>query len=188
MKSEHTNTIFETLSAINVNEHTKKKGQFTYLSWSWAWEQLMMHYPDASYEFLPLITYPDGTCEASVNVTVDGVIRNMMLPVMDFKNNAKKNPDAREISDTRMRCLVKCIAMFGLGIYLYSGESLPEQSKEIIKDCASQIFACSENNDSEGVSQLWHELDRAEQEQVWMAIPNDIKYNVKKLLEEKANA
>ena len=175
-------SVFQTLSAINVNEHTKVKGQFTYLSWSWAWEQLMNHYPDSFYEFLPLINYPDGTCEASVNVSVEGITRNMLLPVMDFKNNAKKNPNARDISDTRMRCLVKCIAMFGLGIYLYSGESLPEQTKDMIKESASQVFALSESNDSEGLKQIWHELDAEEQAQVWQAIPNDIKDNVRELL------
>jgi len=178
-------SVFETLSAINVNEHTKQKGQFTYLSWSWAWEQLMNHYPDSSYEFLPLISYPDGTCEASVNVSVDGITRNMVLPIMDFKNNAKKNPDARDISDTRMRCMVKCIAMFGLGIYLYSGESLPEQTKEIIKESASQMFRLSEDNDSIELKKVWRELDKEEQARVWQAIPNEIHDNVRKQLESE---
>ena len=44
---------------------------------------------------------------------------------MNFKNDAIKNPDAREISDAKMRCLVKTIAMFGLGARLYDGTYQP---------------------------------------------------------------
>ena len=50
----------------------------------------------------------------------------MWLPVMDYKNDAKVNPTSREVSDTRMRCLTKAIAMHGMGHYIYAGEELPE--------------------------------------------------------------
>jgi hypothetical protein len=56
--------------------------------------------------------------------------RMMWLPVMDHRNNAIKNPDARKISDTKMRCLVKCLAMFGLGHYIYAGEDVPSTEQE----------------------------------------------------------
>jgi hypothetical protein len=45
---------------------------------------------------------------------------------MDNRNNAVANPDARAISDTKMRCLVKCFAMFGLGLYIFAGSDLPQ--------------------------------------------------------------
>ena len=35
-----------------------------------------------------------------------------------------------DINTAIMRCLVKCLAMFGLGTYIYAGEDLPEASKE----------------------------------------------------------
>tara|TARA_R100000329_G_scaffold149657_1_gene140714 strand:- start:98 stop:562 length:465 start_codon:yes stop_codon:yes gene_type:complete len=54
----------------------------------------------------------------------------MWLPVMDYKNNAVENPSARQVSDTKMRCLVKCLAMFGLGHYIYAGEDLPNADEE----------------------------------------------------------
>jgi len=51
--------------------------------------------------------------------------RDMWLPVMDHKNKAVINPDACQINKTKMRCLTKCLAMFGLGHYIYAGEDLP---------------------------------------------------------------
>ena len=118
--------IWNKLSAIDVQSRVQKKGNFNYLPWSWAWATLMEHYPSASYSFKPPVTFPDGSCEVWVKVTIDGNSRKMFLPVMDFKNNSMINPSSRHISDTRMRCLVKCIGMFGLGQYIYSGEGLPE--------------------------------------------------------------
>ena len=50
---------------------------------------------------------------------------------MDYKNTAIANPNSRQVSDTKMRCLVKCLAMFGLGHYIFAGEDLPrEEVKE----------------------------------------------------------
>jgi len=50
----------------------------------------------------------------------------MWLPVMDNRNNSIQNPTSRAISDQKMRCLVKAIAMHGLGHYIYAGEDLPK--------------------------------------------------------------
>tara|TARA_R110000850_G_scaffold78224_1_gene169319 strand:- start:50 stop:550 length:501 start_codon:yes stop_codon:yes gene_type:complete len=44
----------------------------------------------------------------------------MPLPVMDYKNNPVVNPTSKQVSDNRMRCLVKNIAMFGLGMGVYA--------------------------------------------------------------------
>jgi hypothetical protein len=52
----------------------------------------------------------------------------MHLPVMDNRNQAIKNPDSRKISDSMMRCLAKCIACFGIGLYIYAGEDLPDDA------------------------------------------------------------
>ena len=126
--------IFKKLSAINVNEHVQKKMNLSYLSWAFAWGELQKAYPESSYIFHPVEFYPDASCEVSVSVTVENVTRDMFLPVMDHKNNAIKSPNARQISDAKMRCLVKCIAMFGLGLYIYAGEDLPQLSEETIKE------------------------------------------------------
>lgn len=118
--------IWDTLSKIDVNKHTEKKGNLTYLSWAWAWGVLMEHYPDASFAFAD-----DEWCEhtntvmVSCVVNIKGCTRSMWLPVMDYKNNAVEKPTARMVSDTRMRCLVKCLALYGLGFYIYAGEDIP---------------------------------------------------------------
>lgn len=39
-----------------------------------------------------------------------------------------------DINKTLMRCLVKNLAMFGLGLYIYAGEDLPETDKESLED------------------------------------------------------
>jgi hypothetical protein len=118
-------SVWETLSAINVNNHTEKVGKYSYLSWSWAWATLMSHYPESYYTFEPPVFFADKSCEVWVTIYIGERSNSMWLPVMDFKNKSIFNPTSRDISDTRMRCLTKCMAMFGLGHYIYAGDSIP---------------------------------------------------------------
>ena len=113
------------LKKINVNEHTEKKGNLTYLSWAWAVDQLLMNDPTATWVFETPIEYNE-TMMVRCEVHAFGKIMEMQLPVMDNRNNAISKPDARKISDAQMRCLAKCIACFGIGLYIYAGEDLPE--------------------------------------------------------------
>ena len=129
-------TIWETLSKIDVSNHIEKKMNLSYLSWAWAWDTLMKSYPQAQYEFLNNHFHNDGSVDVWVKVSIDDCYRVMWLPVMDNKNNAIKYPDSRKVSDARMRCLVKCIAMFGLGLYIYAGEDLPDGVEPEKKDVA----------------------------------------------------
>lgn len=117
--------VWGKLSQVNVSEHAQEKAGLTYLSWAWAWGVLMEHYPEATYEFPDERVYADGTVSVECVVYIHGYERSMWLPVMDYRNNAIENPNARAISDTKMRCLVKCLAMWGLGHYIYAGEDLP---------------------------------------------------------------
>ena len=122
--------VWETLSAINVNDKVEKKMKLTYLSWAWAWNILMEKYPESTYQFAEEKYFHDGTCEVGVTVTVkDGeneISRYMWLPVLDHANRAIQNPNAFDINKNKMRCLVKCISMFGLSLYIYASEDLPE--------------------------------------------------------------
>lgn len=122
--------VWETLSKIDVSHKVEKKGNLSYLSWAWAWGVLMEHYPASRYSFKEPVFFEDGSCEVWVSVQVGStdsfLAHDMWLPVMDHRNKAIQNPDSRAISDTRMRCLTKCLAMFGLGHYIYAGEDLPE--------------------------------------------------------------
>jgi len=118
--------VWKTLSSVNVNDRSDKKMNLTYLSWAWAWGTLMEHYPFATYSFDEESTSSNGTVMTNCTLTIGSLERSMFLPVMDYKNNSIANPTTRQVSDTRMRCLVKCMAMYGLGHYIYAGEELPD--------------------------------------------------------------
>jgi len=137
--------VWDKLSKIDCTEKAEKKMGLTYLSWAWAWGILMEHYPDSQFEVVyfthlftpddgkkyPYEVHPDGTATVWIKVCVNGAWRKMWLPVMDNRNNAVKNPNARQISDTTMRCLVKGLALFGLGHYIYAGEDLPQGEEKV---------------------------------------------------------
>lgn len=127
--------VWRTLSTINVSDHIEKKGNLSYLSWVWAYQSLMDEFPQATYQ-IDDRTYPDGSMEVHCIITIEesgqSLTRFMWLPVMDHKNKAIQNPDARQISDARMRCLVKCISMLGLGSYIYAGEDIPRAEQEAL--------------------------------------------------------
>lgn len=126
---------FKILNEIDVNEHTDKKGSLTYLSWSWAWAEVKKKYPDANYTIYENADgwnyHTDGrTCWVKVSVTINGIEHIEMLPVMDFKN--KSIPLASitsfEVNKAIQRAITKACARHGLGLYIYSGEDLPEES------------------------------------------------------------
>jgi len=130
--------IWNKLSAIDVNKHTEKKGQFTYLGWNFAISTIMEHYPDVTYDFLhytdsngmvkDYIVAPDGSCSVECVVTINEITKKMFLAVTDYNNKAIKNPSCVDIANTKMRCLTKCISTgFGLGFYIYKGEGLPQE-------------------------------------------------------------
>jgi len=121
--------VFNKLVGINVGDKIEKKGRFSYLSWSWAWKEVKSKYPDASFEVHDDVVYPDGTREVRVSVTIKSLTHMMWLPVMNNTNNAISNPNARDVNDARMRCLVKAIALHGLGLYIYAGEDIPQATE-----------------------------------------------------------
>lgn len=119
------------LLKIDVSAHTEKKGQLTYLSWSWAWAEVLKIDPSATWEVvefngLPIAILPDSTAMVKVIVTINSHAKSCWLPVMDNRNKAIEGPNAFDINKALMRCLTKAIGMHGLGLYLYSGEDLPE--------------------------------------------------------------
>lgn len=138
---------FETLRKLNVNDKVEKKNNLSYLSWSWAWDQFKQAYPDATYEILKDangLPYFESHAGAMcyTKVTAGGITHEMWLPVMDGANKAMKSVSYEyptrngmktvepftmfDVNKTLMRCLVKNLAMFGLALYIYSGEDLPE--------------------------------------------------------------
>lgn len=159
--------VFKELNAVNVNDHTEVKNNgkasLTYLSWAWAWAEVKKRYPAASYTIVKdekgLPYFADDRCGIMVytTVTIDGVTHEMWLPVMDGANNAMKfepytiktrfgdkNVAAAtmfDVNKTVMRCLTKNLAMFGLGLYIYAGEDLPEDQTEEKPQTVSRVQA-----------------------------------------------
>lgn len=126
---------FEELYGLNVNDKTEKKGQLTYLSWAWAWAEFKKAYPDATYKVDRFDgTYCTGNDKVgwmvSTTVTAGEQTHEMWLPVMDSRNASILQPKMTEINKTIMRCLTKNLAMFGLGLYIYAGEDLPEGEEQ----------------------------------------------------------
>lgn len=120
-----TQKTFKDLRSINVGKNVEKKGNLSYLSWAWAVDTLLLEDPMATWEFTDPKYYGE-TVMVFCSVTALGKTLKMHLPVMDNYNKAIVNPDARKISDAMMRCLTKCIACFGIGLYIYAGEDLPQ--------------------------------------------------------------
>ena len=141
-------SVFETLNAINVNDKTEEKEGLTYLSWAWAWAEVKKRYPDATYTIkrfennLPYVYDENTGYMVFTDVTINGQTHEMWLPVMDSHNKAMKSEPYTvktkykeirvaaatmfDVNKAIMRCLVKNLAMFGLALYIYSGEDLPE--------------------------------------------------------------
>ena len=149
MSKTEKKSLFDELSSINVNSKTEKKSNLTYLSWSYAWAEFKKVCPTATYKVKeygedkkPYLNDPHFGIIVMTEVTVGTETHEMWLPVMDGANKAMKSEPYNystkygektvngatmfDINKTLMRCLVKNLAMFGLGIYIYAGEDLPE--------------------------------------------------------------
>jgi hypothetical protein len=101
-----------------------KHGGLKYLKWSVAWHLLMTKCPDATYYYDDPITLPDGTMLVRTGVTVGSTTLTMQLPVLDHRNKPLSNPNSFDYNTASQRCLTKNIAMFGVGIDLYHGDSV----------------------------------------------------------------
>ena len=101
-----------------------------FLSWTHVWEFLLQTYPEFELEHLPPIKHDDGTmtveCKLTIPFAEHRLVRSERLYVMDNRMNAIQNPNAQAINKADKRCFVKCAALFGLGIQLFTGEDLPD--------------------------------------------------------------
>lgn len=130
-------TLFQQLYDINVNDKLEKKANLSYLSWAWAWAEVKKIDPNATAEIhefpllnvegvkVPYLQTPTGYF-VKVSVIIKGQTETEWLPVMDHRNKTIEKPNAFDINKSTKRCLVKAIALHGLGLYVYAGEDLPE--------------------------------------------------------------
>jgi hypothetical protein len=156
------------LSRKDVSKGVERKGNLDYLSWAYAWNALVEEYPDSTYYFGEPVTFPDGSIMVKAGVTVRDITHEMQLPVMDHRNKAIQSPNARDISDAQMRCLVKSIAMHGVGIGLYLGD-LKHVVAESKFEKAEQLLTAQ---DASGFHEFVHvTLDEAERVDIFNEAP-----------------
>ena len=146
MEKKEQKSVFEVLNAINVNEHTEKKNNLTYLSWAWAWAEVKKHYPDAYYTIYEnrdgLNYHTDGrTCWVKTGVTINGLEHIEYLPVMDFRNASISYDKVTsfDVNKAIQRSLTKAVARHGLGLYIYAGEDLPEDERTAAPKTSNKV-------------------------------------------------
>ena len=115
---------YKELRQINVSQHIEKKNGLSYLSWSWALDQLLQLDDSATWEYLEPKRFGESMM-VFCKVTAFGKSRTAQLPVMDFRNQAIPNPNAYQVNTAMQRCLAKAISLHGIGLYIYAGEDLP---------------------------------------------------------------
>lgn len=155
----------------------------SYLKWSRAWALAKKEDPNANFKIIEFID-TDGISRPYFNdpklgylvateVTISGLTHRMYLPVMDYQNRAMKseaytiptknkdivvNPATMFDWNTAiMRCLVKTIAMFGIGLYVYDGEDAPENEvKELMEKLPAAIMELSKAETIEDLDKSWN--------------------------------
>ena len=132
-----TDNYFVELNQVDVNEHTEKKNNLTYLSWAWAWQEIKKRFPNAQYTIYEnadgLFYHTDGrTCWVKTGVTVNGIEHIEFLPVMDYRNASipVDKVTSFDVNKAIQRSLTKACARHGLGLYIYAGEDLPGDKPE----------------------------------------------------------
>ena len=141
MPNSLSESVFKKLSDINISTMVKQKGQFWYMPWANAVREVTKNYPDFTWEFttydgLPYLKTELGYFVECL-VTIQGISRKQLMPVLDFKNQTNMAPKANDINKTNMRALTKAISLFGLGLDLWAGEDLV--GWDDIKDSAPEI-------------------------------------------------
>ena len=190
--------VWNQLSSVDCSKFTNEKTGFTYLSWSNAWDILMQNYPESEFTIQPEDRLEDGSvmtnCEVLVQEGENVLTRQMFLAVMDHRHNAIKGPSTRQIADTRVRCLVKTISLFGLGLYLYQGEDIPRDEDAVTvhrwkagekEEIVVQVMKCLENDDALGIHEIMDDYDDPSVKiKLWHLFDSTTRASLKKLLAE----
>ena len=201
--------FFEQLYDVDVRDRMYQKQGLNYIPWATAWSEVAKVFPDATYEIVKFgenkLPYTESNLGIMVftEVTIDGVTREMCLPVMDGSNKAMKSieytyktktgektvPAATmfDVNKTIMRCLAKNLAMFGLGLHLWTKEEAPEAVIECVKlqkECMELINKkCAFSDETkEKVGKICKELLPEENGNPMLCEDNDILSSLAKKL------
>lgn len=140
--SETTNkNYFQELYDVDVREKTKQKNGLNYLSWAAAWAEVKKRFPEATYKIYEKVVddhgntrpwFDDGkTGWVKTGVTIKNIELIENLPIMDFKNKSIPAEAITSVDANKaiQRSLTKAIGRHGLGLYIYEGEDIPEETK-----------------------------------------------------------
>ena len=163
---EKRSICFDALYNMNLGDKVEKKDNLSYLTWSEAWKAFKEVYPSATFRVitnpdtkLPYFVDPNVGFMVFTEVTADDLNQQCFLPVLNSsmkpmrleaynytvydKQNKRQIEKTCEgasmfdINKTIMRCLVKNLALFGLGLKLYQGEDIPcENSDDAVNNTA----------------------------------------------------
>lgn len=157
---------FDELSKVDCSKHVEKKGRFSYLSWPFAVSELRKRHPDAVWEVvksadgMPFTMSPAG-CFVEVAVTVNSVKLSQIHPVLDNNNRTIAEPSAFQINTSIQRCLVKAIALHGLGLYIYAGEDLPDAGEDTMNkpldDFVAELISVHDEGHTLEAVRMWYE-------------------------------
>ena len=141
-------SIYETLREVDVTRYARAdQGGHKYVPWSNAWAILKKHYPQATFhqhlnDVGDAFFVSTMGVEVRVTVTIDKESQTFTHPVLNSINKSMKIDkytyttkkgdrhveacSSFDINSARARALVKCIALFGLGLDVYSDDLQPE--------------------------------------------------------------
>ena len=153
---EKRSLCFDALYNMNLDN-------LSYLTWSEAWKAFKEVYPSATFRVitnpdtkLPYFVDPQIGIMVFTEVTADDLTQQCFLPVLNSsmkpmrleaynytvydkqnKRQIEKTCEAAnafDLNKTIMRCLVKNLALFGLGLKLYQGEDIPCENQDDAAD------------------------------------------------------
>ena len=156
---EKRSLCFDALYDMNLGDKVEKKDGLSYLTWSEAWKAFKEIYPSATFRVvpnpdtkLPYFVDPQIGIMVFTEVTADDMTQQCFLPVLNSsmkpmrleaynytvydkqnRRQIEKTCEAAsmfDINKTIMRCLVKNLALYGVGLKLYQGEDIPCENSD----------------------------------------------------------
>ena len=190
-------SVFETLSAVDVSRHTEKKGNFTYLSWAWAWGIVKKHFPEATFRYRTFVDNQHNTLPfmrdtktwtwVMVMVKIGSIELEASMPVLDHRNKPVAQPDAFQVNTAQQRALAKACALHGLGLHIYAGEDLPITENEELSKEFERIKGLLDEQDSKvALAKIWKSNQKTINELNTQQITELQNYYKKKLYAIKA--
>ena len=192
---------YSEIRKVNVNEHIEQKNGLNYLSWAWAVDQLLQLDSAATWSYGEPVCFGE-TLMVFCTVKAFGKEMTAQLPVMDYCNKAIANPDAMSVNTAMQRCLAKAIALHGLGLYIYTGEDIPQEdvvkkpeavttnagaldgiSKEdmdILHELAESFTKYVSGGKLEPAKEIWASLDNEQKAALWHLLDSKTRSTFKK--------